>query len=326
MYFWPKERSMIDFKAAVGKAERAIRSYLPETPLVSSPVLSDLTGASVYLKLENLQATGSFKARGSLNRMLSLTEEEKSRGVVTASTGNHGAGVANAGQRLSIKTLIFVHETASPAKIENIRRFGGEIRYFGVEPGATELHARAYADSHGMPFISAYNDPLVIAGQGTIGAEVARQLPEAQVILTAVGGGGLIAGVAGFLKAVNPKLTAIGASAKNSMAMAASVRAGRIVETEHLPTLSDGTSGGLEPGTVTFELCKALVDDWVDVSEEEIRSALRLFIESQHMLCEGAAAAAVAALVRAKERVRGKTAVVVISGANISADRLKEAL
>src|SRR5579864_2039932 len=206
---------MIDFKTAVSDAERRIRSYLPETPLIESPVLGDLCAAKVYLKLENLQVTGSFKARGSLNRMLCLTEEEKSRGVVTASTGNHGAGVANAAQRLGIKALIFVYETASPAKVENIRRFGGEIRYFGVEAGATELHARAYADSHGMAFISAYNDPLVIAGQGTIGAEIVRQVPVPDIVLAAVGGGGLMAGVAGFLKTVNPKLIAIGASAKN---------------------------------------------------------------------------------------------------------------
>jgi len=317
---------MIDFKTAVGAAESRLRPYLSETPLVISPVLSDLTAATVYLKLENLQVTGSFKARGSLNRMLSLTNEEKSHGVVTASTGNHGAGVANAAQRLGIKALIFVHETASPAKIENIRRFGCDVRYFGQEAGATELHARAYADSHGMPFISAYNDPLVIAGQGTIGAEIARQLATTDVVLAAVGGGGLLSGIIGFLKTVNPKLCATGASAKNSRAMAASIRAGRIIETEHLPTLSDGTSGGLEPGSITFELCQALVDDWVDVPEEEIRSALRLFIESHHMLCEGAAAVAVAGLLRAKQRVRGKTVVVVISGANISAERLKEAL
>ena len=322
----PQRTTMIDFKTDVSAAESRIRPYLPETPLVLSPVLSDLTAATVYLKLENLQVTGSFKARGSLNRMLALTSEEKSRGVVTASTGNHGAGVAYAVQRLGINALIFVPETASRVKIENIRRLGGDIRHFGAEAGVTEIHARAYANSHGMPFISAYNDPLVIAGQGTIGAEIARQLPTIDIVLTAVGGGGLIAGIAGYLKAMHPKLRAIGASAKNTMAMAASVRAGHIVETEHLPSLSDGTSGGLEPGSITFELCQALVDEWVDVAEEEIRSALRLFIESHHMLCEGAAGVAIAGLLRAKEHIRGKTAVVVISGANVSADRLKEAL
>ena len=317
---------MIDFKAAVGEAESRIRPYLSETPFIASPVLSDLTAARVYLKLENLQVTGSFKARGALNRMLALTDEEKSHGVVTASTGNHGTGVAHAAQRLGINALIFVPESASQVKIENIRRLGADVRHFGVEAGATEVHARAYANKHGMPFISAYNDPLVIAGQGTIGAEIARQLPTTDIVVAAVGGGGLIAGVAGYLKAVNPKLRAIGASAKNSMAMAASVRAGHIIETEHLPSLSDGTSGWLEPGTITFELCQTLVDEWVDVEEEGIRSALRLFIESQHMLCEGAAALAVAGLLHAKEHICGNTTVVVISGANISADRLKEAL
>jgi threonine dehydratase len=307
-------------------AAARIRGYVHETPVEFSPVLSDLTGASVHLKLENLQVTGSFKARGAFNRLLVLTDDERKRGFTAASSGNHGAAMAYAARTLGIAGVIFVPETASALKIDNIRKLGGDVRTFGTEGGATEVHARAYADEHGMTYVSPYNDPLVVAGQGTIGVELARQLPNVDVLVTSVGGGGLIAGVAGYLKARRSSVRTIGASPRHSMAMAASVRAGHIIETEHLPTLSDGTAGGLEPGAITFELCRSLVDAFIEVSEEEIAAALRLFIEAHHMLCEGAAAVAIAGLLEANEQVRGKTVAVVICGANISVDQLKAAL
>jgi threonine dehydratase len=317
---------MIDIQTLAHEAEGRIRAHVRETPIEASPVLSELTGANVFLKLENLQVTNSFKARGAFNRLLALTPEERSRGFISASTGNHGAGVAYAAKKIGIGGIIFVPENASAVKIENIKRFGGEVRTFGVEAGITELHARAYANKNGMPFVSAYNDPLVIGGQATIGVEILQQLPTINVIVAAVGGGGLISGIAGYLKAVRPKVCAIGVSARNSMAMADSVRAGHIIETEHLATLADGVSGGLEPKSITFDLCRALVDEFIDIEESDIRSALRLFIESHHMLCEGAAALAIAGLLRARPSVSGKTVVVVISGANISADTLRSAL
>ncbi len=318
--------STIDIKTLVGAAEKRIRTHVHETPVEFSPVLSELTGATVSLKLENLQVTGSFKARGAFNRLLALAEGERARGFITASSGNHGAAVAYAAKKLGIDGIIFVPENVAPLKLENIRRLGGNVRIFGVEGGVTEVHARAYANEHGMTYISPYNDPLVIAGQGTIGAEIARQVASVDVIVASVGGGGLICGTAGYLKAIRLGRVAIGVSARNSMAMAASVRAGRIIETEHLPTLSDGTAGGVEPGAITFDLCRELVDEFVEVSEDEIAAALRLFIEAHHMLCEGAAAVAVAGMLRAKDRLRGKNVVAVICGANISADQLKVAL
>jgi threonine dehydratase len=317
---------LIDIKGLVEAAETRIRQHVRETPLEHSPVLSHLTGASVYVKLENLQRTGSFKVRGAFNKILALERAEQQAGVVAASSGNHGAATALAAQTLGIRSVIFVPEGAAAVKIENIRRLGGDVRVFGVDGGDTEVHARAYAHEHGMTYVSPYNDELVIAGQGTIGAEIGRQLPSVEVVAASVGGGGLIAGIAGYLKALRPGLRAIGVSPRNSMAMAASISAGHIVETEHLQTLSDGTAGGLEPGAITFEMCRTLVDEWVEVSEEEIRSALRLFIEAHHMLCEGAAAVAIAGLLNAKSGMRGKNVVVVICGANISAERLKEAL
>jgi len=317
---------MIDFKVAVSAAESRIRPYLPETALERSPVLSELTTATVYLKLENLQLTGSFKVRGAFNALLAATNDDRARGVVAASSGNHGAGVAYAARTLGVHSLVFVPEGTSQLKIQNIERLGGEVRTFGADGGITEVQARAYAGEHGKMYVSPYNDPIVIAGQGTIGAEIARQLPTVDVIVASVGGGGLIAGTAGYLKAVRPSVRALGVSAHNSKALAESVRAGQIIETQHLPTLSDGTAGGLEAGAITLELCRALVDEFVDATEGEIRSALRLFVESEHMLCEGAAALAIAGLLRAREHVRGKIVAVVVCGANISAERLKEAL
>ena len=317
---------MIDVQGMVGAAEHRIRAHVNETPLELSPLLSELTAAAVYLKLENLQLTGSFKVRGAFNALLAATKDERARGVVAASSGNHGAGVAYAARSLGVQSLVFVPEGTSPLKIRNIERLGGEVRTFGADGGVTEVHARAYAAERGMMYVSPYNDPIVIAGQGTIGAEISRQLPTVDVVVASIGGGGLIAGIAGYLKGVHPSVHALGVSARNSKAMAESVRAGRIIETQHLPTLSDGTAGGLEPGAITLELCRALVDEFVDATEDEIRSALRLFVEGEHMLCEGAAALAIAGLLRAKEHVRGKNVVVVVCGANISAERLKEAL
>ena len=317
---------MMPVKHLVDAAEARIRSHVRETPLEHSPVLSELSGAAVYLKLENLQRTGSFKVRGGFNRLLLLTEQERARGVVAASSGNHGAAVALGMSTIGISGVIFVPESASRAKVDKIQRLGGEVRTAGDDSGATEIFARAYAAERGMIYVSPYNDEAVIAGQGTIGVEIVRQLPAVEAIVASVGGGGLISGVTGYLKAVKPSVFALGVSARNSMAMQASVRAGRSVETEHLQTLSDGTAGGVEPGAITFDLCRSLVDEFVDIGEADIRAALRMFVEAHAMLCEGAAALAIAGLFAAKDRLRGKTVAVIVCGANITADKLKEAL
>jgi len=317
---------MTSLKSLVDAAETRIRTHVRETPLEYSAVLSGLTGAAVHLKLENLQRTGSFKVRGAFNRLLTLGEGERDRGIVAASSGNHGAAVALAMGVTGIAGIIFVPSSASRAKVDKIRNLGADVQFAGEESGATELFARSYAAEHHMTYVSPYNDEAVIAGQGTIGAELARQLPAIDAVVASVGGGGLIAGIAGYLKAARSDMVAVGVSARNSNAMAASVRAGRVVETTHLETLSDGTAGGIESGAVTFDLCRSLVDDFVDVDEPAIRSALRLFIESHAMLCEGAAALAISGLLTAREKLRGKTVAVIVCGANIAADTLKAAL
>lgn len=317
---------MINFQIEAAQVEQRIRPFVHETPLEPALVLSQMGQSQVYLKLENLQPTGSFKLRGAMNKLLSLTPEQRVQGIVTASSGNHGAAVAYGLSRLALQGQIFVPENASPVKVEMIRRFGAEVRTYGNDSGLTELYARDYAEQSGRVYISPYNDEQIIAGQGTIGVELARQLEQIDAVFVTVGGGGLISGVAGYLKAVRPGIRVIGCLPENSPVMAESVKAGRIIEMESLPTLSDGSAGGIEPGAITFELCQKWVDDYVLVSEEEIKAAMRLLIETQHMLVEGAAGVAVAAYLKTAENFRAQNVVIVICGANISLETLKSIL
>lgn len=319
----------MDRDALPDKARRAaerIGSHIRETPLEHSPFFSELTGANVWLKLENLQITGSFKLRGACNKLLSLTPEETTRGCVAASSGNHGAAVAHAMRRLGIDGVVFVPETASSAKVDAIRRAGAEVQFFGTDGLDTEEHARRFAADNGMTYLSPYNDADVIAGQATCGVEIARQMDKVDGLLVAVGGGGLIAGVAGFLRSVHPDLQVIGCQPAASAVMAASAKAGRLLDMPSLPTLSDGTAGGIEAGAITFELCQALVDEYVLVSEEAIAEAMREFIDAHHMLLEGAAAVPLAALKQMGDRFRDRDVVAVICGANISRDVLRDVL
>ena len=316
----------MDIAAEVVAAEKAIRPYIRETYLEHSPYYSRLTGAEVYFKLENLQHTGSFKLRGAMNKLLSLTDEEKRRGVVTASTGNHGAAFAYGFGKVKGTGVVFVPENASPTKVAAIERLGAEVRHIGSDSGETEAKARQYAEENRMTHLPPYNDIKVIGGQGTIAFELANQLDQADAVFVALGGGGMISGIAGFLKSKNPDVKVIGCSPENSQVMIQSVRAGRILDLPSLPTLSDGTAGGVEPGSITLEFCRKYVDDYMTVTESEIKESLREFMQAQHMLIEGSAAVAVAACKKQTGRFAGKHVVVVICGGNISLDTLKDIL
>jgi len=272
-----------------------------------------------------------------MNSLLAMPKEKKDKGIVTASSGNHGAAVAFGLGKLNVRGKIFVPENASPTKVESIRNFGAEVQYYGADCGESESYARVYGEENGKAYISPYNDPTVIAGQGTIGLELARQIDCIDAIFVALGGGGLISGIAGYLKAA-PNGSLIGAhqgkndlrvfacSPENSPNMVASIRAGKIIDVESKPTLSDGTAGGIEPGAITFALCQKYVDDYVLVSEDEIKTALKMFINTHHMLIEGAAAVALAAVFKRQEDLRGKNVVVVLCGANIGLEDLKQVL
>ena len=304
-------------------AEKRIRPHIRETILDYSPYYSKLAGANVYFKLENLQHTGSFKVRGAMNKVLSLTPAERDRGVVTASTGNHGAATAFSLGKFDATGIVFVPQDASAGKVQAIERLGAEVRYYGDDGAVTEAHARQYARDNRLTYISPYNDPQVIGGQGTIAVELAKQLDQIDMVFVALGGGGLICGIAGYLKSIQPGVRIIGCSPENSQVMIESVKAGQLLDLPSLPTLSDGTAGGVEPNSITFELCRDLVDDYETVSETEIKESLRQYLQVHHIMIEGSAAVALAACVKQGGRLAGKNVVVILCGANISVETLK---
>jgi len=312
--------------ANVVLAANRIAPHIRETPLDRSPFFSDLTGANVFLKLENLQFTGSFKLRGAFNKLLSLTPQQRTAGCVAASSGNHGAAVAFAMSKLDTKGVIFVPEGTSTTKVDAIKRAGGDVRFFGTDGLDTEMHAREYAAENGMCYLSPYNDEDVVAGQGTCGVEIAKQLPQVDAIFVAVGGGGLISGVGSFLKSVNPTMSVIACQPAASAVMTESVKAGEILDLPSQPTLSDGTAGGIEADAITFDLCRTVTDDYVVVSEDQIAEAMRQFIDAHHMLPEGAAGVALAGLRLRADSYKGKNVVVIICGGNISRETLKEVI
>jgi len=317
---------VLDVRAEVLEAEERIRPFIRETPLEFSHYLSDLGACRVYLKLENLQITGSFKLRGAVNKLLSLSDEERARGLVTASSGNHGAAFAYALEKFGCKGRIYLPEYASPAKVEALRLLGADIAFHGNDCVLTEAFAKGEAERLGMFWVSPYNDAKIVGGQGTIAVELERQAGRFDTVLVPVGGGGMASGVGGYLKSGDGDVEIIGCLPQHSPVMYESVKAGRIVEMESKPTLSDGTAGGLETGSITFDLCRRFIDDYVLLSEDEIAAALRLVIEKHHMLIEGSAALPVAAFIKSRERFAGRDVVLVLSGAKIGLEKLLEVL
>jgi threonine dehydratase len=300
-----------------------VASYIRRTPLDPSLWLGARTGANVWLKLENLQYTGSFKLRGALNKLFSLTEEQRQSGCIAASSGNHGAALAHAMSRLGVSGTIFVPETTSSTKVEAIHRAGATVRFHGADGLETENHARACADRQGKPYLSPYNDEAIIAGQATCGVEIAAQLPDVDAVFIAVGGGGLVAGVGSYLKSRNRPVSIVSCQPAASPVMTRSVEAGRILDIPSAPTLSDGTAGGIERGAITFELCREVVDEYVLVSEEQIADAMCGFIDNHSMLLEGAAGVALAGLLATGDHYAGRNVVVIICGGNISRETLR---
>ena len=301
----------------VEDAEKRIREFVPQSPVAPSPHLGKELSASVYLKLENLQVTGSFKIRGAFNKLLSLDAEARRRGIVTASTGNHGIAVRYAAEKLGIPGTIVLPENVSPRKLEALKNSPLEVRLVGSDCVAAETFARQESLDRARVYVSPYNDPLVIAGQGTISIELSRQLDPVEVVMVPVGGGGLISGIAGYLRETGQPTRVIGCLPETSPEMYRSVQAGRRIEPLGLATLSDGTVGGFEAGSITFELCQRYVDDWVLVSEDEIRDAMRTIVERHGMLIEGAAAVVVASAVKLGKSLAGKNVALVVSGGNV---------
>jgi threonine dehydratase len=304
------------------EAATRIEGQVVRTELVRSAELSDQLNANVYCKLENEQTTGSFKLRGATNRLMTLPEDERAKGCVAASSGNHGAAVACAMRKLGTKGVIFVPEQTSDAKTGKIIAYGGNVQYFGTDGLDTEEHARNYADEHGMLYLSPYNDEQVVAGQGSCGVEIVQQLPDVDAVFIAVGGGGLIGGVGAVLKTHNPDIKVYGCQPKASAVMAHSVDAGEILDLPSDPTLSDGTAGGIERDALTFPLNEAVVDEFVLVDEDDIAEAMRTYINSGGHTIEGAAGVAIAGVQAKSDEIAGRNVVIVICGGNIADDKL----
>jgi threonine dehydratase len=316
----------MDLLQAARDAHSRIKDHIRWTPLERSSVLSSRHNANVFLKLENLQVTGSFKIRGAMAKLSLTPKDVLERGIVTASSGNHGAAVACAVAQLGGSAIVFVPNNASQIKCDAIQRHGAEVQRHGDDGLVTELYAQQFALEHDRLYVSPYNDFDVIAGQGTVGLEIFDSLPDVDAVFVTVGGGGLIAGVAGVLKALRPNVRVLGCQPSNDAAMLRSVEVGQILEIEARPTISDGSAGNVEPDSITFELCRTLVDQWVEVSEPEIMIAMRDFMESQHQLLEGAAGVALAAFAQVADAYKGQRVAIVICGAKIGLDKLQQVL
>jgi threonine dehydratase len=308
------------------EATHYIHRQLSPTPLIPSPYLSEISRAEVWLKLENCQPTGSFKVRGALNKITSLSMEERRRGVVTASAGNHGLGVAfSAGVHGLEQATVFVPGTAPKAKLEKLRRFPIDLRRAGESYEAAHQAAVAFAAETGAVFLEAYDDVTVIAGQASCGVEIFSQLPAVDAILTPVGGGGLIAGIATYAKTINPLCQMIGVQPAASPAALLSLRDGTSYDPyDNEPTLADGLAGGF--GKLPFYLARLLIDGILLADEEELRRAIFTLVDKQQLIVEASGAIAITPLLFHKQDFAGRKVVCVLTGANIDSDILKQIL
>jgi threonine dehydratase len=307
----------MEFPEDVLSAHERIRPDIRRLGIERSEGLGRLSDALAYIKWEGDQITGSFKLRGALNKLRTLSPAERRAGLVTASTGNHGLAVSYAARLEGLALTLFLPENAAPFKRKKIEDLGIRPKLVGRDCEKTEVHARAYAAETGQVYVPPYNDPDVIAGQGTAAVEILEDLPGPEAVIVPVGGGGLIAGIGGMIKSRLPEALVFGVEPEVSAFMKASTEAGRLVDFPERSTVADAVAGGLEPGSITFPLCRAFVDGYILVSEDEIVRAMRLIHELHGRIVEGAGALAVAGLLAAPERLRGRKAVCVSSGANI---------
>lgn len=306
-----------DWVSLIEEAAKRIAGTIIETPVAVIPDEPDGLGSTqLYLKLENLQRTGSFKLRGAANRVFSLNAEEAARGVVTSSGGNHGLAVAAAAKGRAIEAEVFLCSAVSSEKARWIEESGAQVRRVGDDPLAAELAARAYAEKTDKIYVSPYNDRLVVAGQGTIARELLQQLPRLDAIYVAVGGGGLISGIGTYLSALSPATEVIGCWPKNARPLYESLNAGTIIEFPETPTLSESTAGGVEPGSITFALSQKIVTRKILVAEPEILNAMR-WAKHKGWVVEGAAGVAIAAFLKEARECQGKTVAVIVCGGNL---------
>ncbi len=316
--------------ANIVAASQRLKGRVVRTPLERSDALSEMSGVQAYLKLENLQRTGSFKIRGALNRLMTLSEQEREAGIVAASAGNHALGVAEAATALGARATLIVPKSGSPAKIAALRRYPSaylELLIEGADYDAAETLGIALARESKRRFVSAYNDPQIMAGQGTIGLEILEDLPDVEAVLVPAGGGGIISGIGLWAKTVNPRIRVIGVQSTASPQMRAAFDAGHLVTVTVLDSLADGLAGNIEPGSPMYDLARQYVDEIVLVEESEIAQAMAWYIEQHHLIVEGSGAVVLAALLHQRiPGLSGKKVAAVLTGRNVSTERLKALL
>ena len=308
------------------KAHGRIRPQVLVTPLERSNLLSATLGCEVMLKCDHLQPTGSFKLRGATNKMFELSPEERRKGIITSSSGNHGQAAARAGALAGVKVTVYVAASASRLKMEAIKAWGAELVVLDGSVLDAELAARRDADKQGKVYVSPYNDVDVVAGQGTLGVELFEQSPDLDAVFISVGCGGLIGGVGTAIKHLNPQTRVVGVWPENAPAMLRSLEAGEILDIDDVPTLSDGTAGAVEPGSITFPICQAVIDETVTVTEAEIAHGMRRVAEAERWMVEGAAGVTMAGLIKQAHAYKGKKVAVVLCGRNIALDTFTKAV
>ncbi|GAC1510771.1 MAG: threonine ammonia-lyase [Candidatus Dormibacteraceae bacterium] len=311
--------------ADVEQAAAALRPYLPPTPLQYSRAFTEKARCHVHLKIESIQPIRAFKVRGALNKLIRLSDEQRAAGVITASAGNHGMGVAYAAATFKTPATVYVPETANPFKIEAIRRLGARVVAAGRNYSGAYLEALSAQRESGATFVHAYDDADVVAGQGTIAIELLSDLAEFDTVLVPVGGGGLIGGIALYLKSKKPHIRIIGVEPVGADGMSRSLEAGHIITLERVTTIADGLAASA-PGALTFQLSRRYVDEMLLVEETERRRSIRLLFEWEHLLAEPAGAAALAALLYHYRPAPNEGVVVILSGGNVTDELMLQAL
>lgn len=304
-------------------AAAVLKGVARKTSVIPAPKINP--EADVYLKTENLQQTGSFKLRGAYYKISQLSDEEKAKGVIACSAGNHAQGVALGAKRNGIHAVICLPAGAPISKVEATRSYGAEVC---LVPGVyDDAYARAVElqKEHGYTFVHPFDDPKVIAGQGTIGLEILEQMPDVEAVVVPIGGGGLISGVAFAIKTLRPEIKVYGVQSSGAPSMAASLQEGHIARLTEVSTIADGIAVK-EPGVNTFEMCNKYVDEVVTVSDDEIAAAILALIEQQKLVAEGAGAVSVAAVMYNKVPVKGKKVVCLVSGGNIDVNTLSRVI
>ena len=304
------------------KAKRRIAPYLNKTPLLEHPGLSKVLGFNAYVKHENMQPTGAFKIRGGINFISQLEPGDREKGVITASSGNHGQSIALASQMFGVEATICVPSNVNPDKEEAIRSFGAEILADGRDFDDARLNAERIAREKGLRYVHSVNEPRLIAGVGTVALEILEDLPGVDAIIVPVGGGSQIAGVSLVMKAAAPDVEIIAVQAENAPSVYLSWKSGNLESTETADTMADGLAT-----RQAFELALGIlrdnIDDFILVSEDEIKDAIRLYVEKAHIIAEGAGAAPLAAAYKIRDRLKGKKVVLILSGGNLTAETLK---